>query len=60
VELDDGGGVPACWISERVGDVVYQLRRGDVVQVVCLPRAGDNGSGGSTVSRTVDHDGERW
>jgi hypothetical protein len=53
VELDNGGGVPACWRSERGGDVVQQLRRGDVVQVVRLSRAEDDGSGGSTVSRTA-------
>jgi hypothetical protein len=33
--------------------VVQQLRRGDVVQVVRLSRAEDDGSGGSTVSRTA-------
>jgi hypothetical protein len=61
MELDYGGGVPACWRSERGGGVVYELRRGDVVRVVHLLRAGD-WSGGSAVSRTAvekNLDGER-
>jgi hypothetical protein len=52
MELDYGGGVPACWRSERGGGVVYELRRGDVVRVVHLPRAGNDWSGRSAVSRS--------
>jgi hypothetical protein len=62
MELDYGGGVPTCWRSERGGGVVYKLRRGDVVRVVYLSRAGNDGSGGSAVSRTAAEknlDGER-
>jgi hypothetical protein len=62
MELDYGGGVPACWRSERGGGVVYELRRGDVVRVVHLSRAGNDWSGGSTVSQTAAEknlDGER-
>jgi hypothetical protein len=53
MELDYGGGVPACWSLERGGGVVYELRRGDVVRVVHLLRVGNGSSGGSAVSRTV-------
>jgi hypothetical protein len=62
IELDYGGGVPACWISERGGGVVYELRWGDVVRVVHLSRAGNDWSSGSTVSRSAvekNLDGER-
>jgi hypothetical protein len=62
MEIDYGGIVPACWRSERGGGVVYELRRGDVVRVVHLSRAGNNSSGGSAVSRTATEknlDGER-
>jgi hypothetical protein len=62
IELDSGGGVPACWRSERGGGVVYELRRGDMVWVVHLSRAGNDWSGRSTVSRTAAQknlDGER-
>jgi hypothetical protein len=62
MELDYGGGVPACWRLERGGGVVCELRRGDVVQVVYLLRAGNNWSGGSAVRRTAaekNFDGER-
>jgi hypothetical protein len=45
MELDYGGGVSACWRSERGGGVVYELRRGDVVWVVHLSRAGNDWSG---------------
>jgi hypothetical protein len=51
--LDYGGGVLACWRSERGGGVVYELRWGDVVRVVYLSRAGNDWSGGSAVSRMV-------
>jgi hypothetical protein len=59
--LDYGGSVPACWRSERGGGVVYELHRGDVVWVVYLLRAGNDGSGRSAVSRTAEEknlDGE--
>jgi hypothetical protein len=62
MELDCGGGVPACWRSERGGGMVYELHRGDVVQVVHLLRAGNDWSGGSAVSQMVAEknlDGER-
>jgi hypothetical protein len=62
MELDYGGGVPACWRSERGGGVVYELFRGDMVWVVYLSRAGNDGSGGWAVSRMVAEknlDGER-
>jgi hypothetical protein len=53
VELDYGGGVPACWRLERGGGVVLELRRGDMVRMVRLSRAENDGSGGSMVSRTA-------
>jgi hypothetical protein len=53
MELDYGGGIPACWRTERGGGVVYELRQGDVVRVVYLSRAGNDRSGGSAVSRTA-------
>jgi hypothetical protein len=53
MKLNYGGGVPACWRSERGGGVVYELRRGDVVRVVHLSRAGNDWSGGSAVNRTA-------
>jgi hypothetical protein len=62
VELDYGGGVPACWRLERGEGVVWELRRGDVVRLVRLSRAKNDGSGESTVSRTAaekNYDGER-
>jgi hypothetical protein len=51
--LDYGGGVPTCWRSEKGGGVVYELHRGNVVQVVHLSRPRNDWSGGSVVSRTV-------
>jgi hypothetical protein len=62
IELDYGGGVPACWRSERGGGVVYELHRGDVVRVVHLSRVENDWSGGSTVSQMAAEknlDGER-
>jgi hypothetical protein len=62
IELDYGGGVPACWRSEKGGDVVYKLRQGDVVRVVHLSRVRNDWSGKSMMSRTAvekNLDGER-